>query len=73
MPALGSRVCELYNVYMAFTEYKNVVIEPELGVDVEIVASETMNQLAAQGWQVVAVCPYVRPGKLMVTFGRVRS
>jgi hypothetical protein len=53
-----------------FTEYKNVVIEPELGVDVEIVANEIMNKLAAQGWQVVCVCPYVRAGKLMVTFGR---
>ena len=55
---------------MKFSEYKNVVVEPELGVDVEVVASETMNKLASQGWQVVCVCPYVRAGKLLITFGR---
>ena len=57
---------------MAFAEYKNVVVEPELGVDVEVVASEVMNKLAAQGWQVICVCPYVRAGKLLVTFGRAK-
>lgn len=55
---------------MTFTDYKNVVIEPELGVDVERVADELMKKMAAQGWQVVSVCPYVRAGKLMVTFGK---
>jgi len=55
---------------VAFTEYKNIVVEPELGVDVEIVANESMNKMAKQGWQVVSVCPHVRAGKLLVTFGR---
>jgi hypothetical protein len=55
---------------MAFTEYKNVSIEPELGVDIEQVADELMNKMAGQGWQVVSVCPHPRPGKLIVTFGR---
>ena len=55
---------------MAFTEYKNVVIEAELGVDIETVANETMNEMAAQGWRVVCVCPHPRAGKLLVTFGR---
>jgi hypothetical protein len=53
-----------------FTQYRNLVIEAELGTDVEQVADEVMNKLAEQGWQVVSVCPYTRPGKLMVTFGR---
>ena len=55
---------------MKFTEYKNVVVEPQLGVDVEVVADEIMNKMAKQGWQVVSVCPHVRAGKLLVTFGR---
>jgi hypothetical protein len=55
---------------MAFSEYKNIVIEPELGVDLETVADETMNKMAKQGWQVVSVCPHTRAGKLLVTFGR---
>lgn len=55
---------------MRFTEYKNIVIEAELGVDVEQVADETMKAMADKGWQVISVCPYTRPGKLMVTFGR---
>ncbi|MFI5386616.1 MAG: hypothetical protein ACHQ50_10905 [Fimbriimonadales bacterium] len=55
---------------MAFNQYKNIVIEAELGVEVETVADETMNKMAAKGWQVIGVCPYTRPGKLLVTFGR---
>jgi hypothetical protein len=26
--------------------------------------------MVGKGWQVVCVCPYTRPGKLMVTFGK---
>ncbi|HVT11733.1 MAG TPA: hypothetical protein VHE55_05665 [Fimbriimonadaceae bacterium] len=55
---------------MTFTKYKNVVIEPELGVDIEAVADDVMTKMAAQGWQVVSVCPHVRAGKLLVTFGK---
>ncbi len=55
---------------MTFTQYKNIVVEPELGVDVEVVADETMNSMAKQGWQVVCLCPYVRAGKLLITFGK---
>lgn len=58
---------------MRFTEYKNIVVEPELGTDVEQVADDVMNKMAAKGWQVVSVCPYTRPGKLMVTFGKVEG
>jgi hypothetical protein len=53
-----------------FTQYKNVVVEPELGTEVEAVADAVMNEMAGKGWQVVSVCPYTRPGKLMVTFGK---
>ncbi len=55
---------------MRFTEYKNAVIESELGVDVEEVANDLMREMVGKGWQVVCVCPYTRPGKLMVTFGK---
>ena len=55
---------------MAYSEYRNIVVEAELGVEVEIVANETMNKMASQGWQVISVCPYTRPGKLLVTFGK---
>lgn len=55
---------------MAFNSYKNLVIEAELGVDIEHVADEAMERLAAKGWQVVSVCPHPRAGKLLVTFGR---
>ena len=58
---------------MGFTEYKNIVVEPELGVDVEHVADDVMNKMAAKGWQVVCVCPHTRAGKLIVTFGRVEG
>ena len=51
----------------------NIVVEPELGTDVEQVADDVMNKMAAKGWQVVSVCPYTRPGKLMVTFGKVEG
>lgn len=54
---------------MTFTQYRNVVIEAELGVEIEAVADELMSKMADQGWQVVSVCPYTRPGKLLVTFG----
>jgi hypothetical protein len=56
-----------------FAEYRNIVVEPELGTDVEQVADEVMNKMAEKGWQVVCVCPYTRPGKLMVTFGREKG
>jgi hypothetical protein len=55
---------------MRFTDYKNVVIEPELGVDVDQVADEVMKKMAGQGWQVISVSPHTRPGKLLVTFGK---
>ena len=58
---------------MRFSEYKNITIEPELGVDIEARADEVMNAMAAQGWQVVCVSPHVRAGKLIVTFGREKA
>jgi hypothetical protein len=55
---------------MKFTEYKNVTLEPELGLDIDQVADEAMKNMAARGWQVVCVCPHPRQGKLLVTFGK---
>lgn len=58
---------------MRFQDYKNVVIEPELGIEIDQVADELMGAMAAKGWQVVCVCPHTRPGKLLVTFGKPES